>query len=317
MRNLPKGKRKKGEKGNGENKSVPLFPCSPFPLFALSYIPRPCLCKIIALVLVAILASPGWPVPAAAAPGTEQVLEDLQYRVDALIWTGAARAGIILKSLGGGRYRAEVAAEAQGLAKALSGQRRDNYSTEMVYRDGRLLPLVYREESRRWGKYSLKEYRFDYEQGRLELWQHHEGKGLLHKWETALTKEPIYDPLSAFYNFRLGALGRPKAGETLLVRGIPYPRPEDIVIQIGQADPQGRKVMVSLINRVFGDEAGVVFVIFDEKWAPSQGWTRILSLGKVAGEILPGSKPLNRSLAEMHSTLQSSRFQVPGSQLGE
>jgi hypothetical protein len=252
-------------------------------------------------------------VPPAAASAPEQVLEDLHFRVDILIFTGAAKARVILKNKGEGRYLAELAAEAQGLAKALSGNRRDNYATEMVYRQGRLLPLVYREESRRRGRYSLKEYRFDYDQGRLELWQHHEGKGLLPKWETVLDKETIYDPLSAFYNFRLGALGRLRAGETLTVRGIPYPRPEDISIQMGQEDQQGRKVMVTLINRVFDDEAVVVFAFFDDKWAPSQGWTRVLSFGKVAGEILPESKPLNGSLPEM--LLESSKFKVQSSRL--
>jgi len=242
--------------------------------------------------------------PAAAAPAGEQVLEDLQYQVNAWILTGAARAGIILKSLGGGRFQAEMAVEPQGLLKVLSGQRRDNFSTEMVYRQGRLMPLVYREETRRRGKYGLKEYRFNYKQGRLELWQHHQGKGLRRKWETALGKEPISDPLSAFYNLRLGALGRPpKEGETIRVKGIPYPRPEEIVIRVGPTGPEGRKVMVSLINRAFEDEQGVVFVFFDEHWAPIQAWTRVLNFGKVAGVILPGSKPLTCPLPERLSAL--------------
>ncbi|MDD2902280.1 MAG: DUF3108 domain-containing protein [Syntrophales bacterium] len=244
------------------------------------------------------------------AAGREKVLEDLQYRADIWVLTDAARARVTFTRLGQGRYRAEVAAKAQGLAKLLSGQRQDKYATEMVWRRGLLVPLVYREESRRWGKHHLKEYRFDYKKGRLELWQQKEGKGLVRKWETALKKEPIYDPLSAFYNFRLGALGQPRAGESVRLKGIPYPRPEDIVIQIGQREKQGRKVMVSLINRVFNDEGVVVFVIFDEKWVPSKGWSQILRFGKVAGQILPGSKPLHAPLAERHSGLESSRLRA-------
>jgi hypothetical protein len=240
---------------------------------------------------------------AAAAPGGEQVLEDLQYQADIWILKDAARARVSLKSLGRGRYRAEVAAEAQGLAKLLSGQRRDSYSTEMIYRRGRLLPLVYREECRRWGKYGLKEYRFDYKRGRLELWQYHKGKGLRRKWQMALKGEPIYDPLSAFYNFRLGALGRPCPGETLRVRGIPYPKPEEIAIQIGGESPEGRKVMVRLTDRAFKNEAVVVFVIFNEKWTPARGWASISSFGKVAGKILPGGKPLSYPLPERLSAL--------------
>lgn len=265
------------------------------------------------LLLLAALSGPAWLLAAPAAPDQGKVLEKLQYGVDIWVLTDAARAEVTFTSLGGGRYRGEVAAAAQGLAKALSGQRRDHYATDMVYRQGRLVPLVYREESRRWGKYSLKEYRFDYDKGRLELWQHQEGKGLRLKWHTALTKNSIYDPLSAFYNLRLGAMPRPGEGETLQLQGIPYPRPEEIVIRMGPETPEGRKVMVRLNNRVFNDEGVLVFVFFDDQWTPSRGWTRILSFGKVAGKILPGSQPLNSSLPEIQAFLPKSRRPAPAS----
>ncbi len=256
------------------------------------------------LVLGAALATWAWlPGPAPAAAPREQLLEDLQYRVDAWVWEGAAKAGIVLKSLGGRRYQAELAGEAQGLLALISGQRMERFQTEMAFKDGRLVPLIYREESRRRGKYRLKEYRFDYDRGRLELWQHHEGKGLVRKWDTALKEEPIYDPLSAFYNFRLGVLGSQKEGDTLKVKGIPYPHPEEIVIRIGPEGQEGRKVMVSIINRAFEDEQGVVFVYFDAQWAPTLAWTRVLHFGKVVGEILPKSKPLARPLPEMLAAL--------------
>jgi hypothetical protein len=71
--------------------------------------------------------------------------------------------------------------------------------------------------------------------------------------------------------------------------------------------------MVSLVNRAFGDEPGVVFVFFDDKWTPIQAWTRLLGFGKVTGEILPESKPLTGPLPEM----LGEKFQVPSSELGE
>jgi len=251
---------------------------------------------------LAVLVMQGWLLlPATAAAPPERLLENLQYRVNAWVWGGAAKAGIILKSLGGGRYQAELAVEPQGVLALISGNRLDRFQTEMVYQDNRLAPLVYREETRRRGKYRLKEYRFHYDRGRLELWQHHQGKGLLRKWETALQKEPIYDPLSAFYNFRLGALGTPKEGETLKVTGIPYPHPEEIVISVGPPGQEGRKIMVSLINRAFENQKGVIFVFFDEKWAPTQAWTRVMVFGKVAGVMLPESKPWSGRLPEMRS----------------
>jgi hypothetical protein len=260
------------------------------------------LSRLTFFILTAALAlQAGLLCPAGAAAPPEQLLEDLQYRVNAWVWGGAARAGITLKSLGGGRYQAELSVEALGLLKVISGQRRDRFHTEMAFRDGRLVPLIYREESRKRGRRGLKEYRFDYDRGRLELWTYHEGKGMRRKWHTALKKEPIYDPLSAFYNFRLGAMGPPREGETLKAAGIPYPHPEEITVRIGPQDREGRKVMVSIINRVFDDEQGVVFVYFDEKWSPTQAWTRVLRVGKVEGIILPESKTLNRPLKEILS----------------
>jgi len=256
-------------------------------------------------LMAAVLLLSALSIPSLANPAVqEQVLENLQYRVNALVWPGAARAGIVLKSLGRGRYRAELEVEPLGLLKTISGQRRDNFYTEMVFRNGRLTPLVYREETRRRGKYGLKEYRFDYEKGRLELWQHHKGKGLLRKWETALTKDPIYDPLSAFYNLRLGALGKPQEGETIRVKGIPYPQPEEIVIRIGQTEKERQKVMVGLINRIFENGQGEIFIHLDRKWVPLHAWSRVIYFGKVAGEILPESKPLTSPLPEMVSSLK-------------
>lgn len=255
------------------------------------------LCRGVVFILAAALAvQVGFLLPAAATAPQEQLLEDLHFRVNALVYQGAARAGIILKSLGGGRYRADLSVEYLGLLGIVSGQRRDNFQTEMIFREDRLAPLVYREETRWRGKYRLKEYRFDYDQGRLELWTHHKGKGMRRQWEMALTKKPIYDPLSAFYNFRMGALGPQKEGEMLRLPGIPYPRPEEIVIRIGPQAQEGRKVMISFANKAFEDQKGVVFVFFDEKWAPIQAWTRVLKIGKVVGEILPESKPLTGPL---------------------
>lgn len=268
------------------------------------------------LVLAAALSwQAGLFFPAAAAAPQEQLLEDLQYQVNAWVWGGAARAGITLKNMGGGRYQADLAVEALGLLKIISGNRRDSFQTEMVYRQGRMVPLVYREESRKRGKKGLKEYRFNYDQGRLELWQYHQGKGMLHKWDTALEKEPFYDPLSAFYNFRLGALGPPQEGATLKASGIPYPKPERIAVRIGPQAQEGRKVMVSIINRAFENEEGVIFVYFDGMWSPTQAWTRVLRVGKVEGKILPESKTLTRPLGELLSAQNKdlARQKLPGS----
>ncbi len=230
------------------------------------------------------------------ASSSEGLLEDLHYKVDAWVWRDAAQAHISLKKTGEGKYVGEIFGETLGLARTLSGQRRDIYQTEMVYRDGRLTPVVYREESRRRGRRHLKEYRFLYSQGRLELWQWDDKeKQLFRKWETTL-HESLYDPISAFYNYRLGFMGPVKAGDTLRVPGIPYPQPEIIEVRIGLEGEEGREAMVSLVNRAFENEKGVVYVTFNKDLVPTQAWTRVLVFGKIIGRLQPGSKFLQPPL---------------------
>jgi hypothetical protein len=219
-----------------------------------------------------------------AAP---DLLEDLRYRIGVLAWQDAARVRLTLKRLSPGRFSAEVTGDTQGFIKLISGGHRERLQTEMVWRNRRLLPLIYREESWRNGKHGLKEYRFDYPRGRLELWELHQGKGLLKKWQTDLAGQ-VYDPLSAFYNIRLGIIGPHRQGETNTIQGIPYPRPESMEVRLGSATDSGLEAMVSLINPVFADSRGVVFAYVDNQLVPHQAWTTVSGV-TIRGSLLPGS----------------------------
>lgn len=235
--------------------------------------------------------------PAGAAAADAILLEDLNYRVDVLMLSDAVRVRLTLTCIGPGRYLAEISGETQGALAVLLGQHRDTFQTEMVFQDGRLVPLVYREECRYRGKRRFKEYRFDYAKNRVELWQPQEGEGLYRKWDTVLTPG-MSDPLTAFYNCRLGSMGPIAAGETIKISGIPYPKPEEMEVRIGPETREGRKAMVSIRNAVFENDRGVIFAYLDGKLVPTQAWTRVLGIGKITGELLPGSKSLEKSLVK-------------------
>jgi hypothetical protein len=226
-----------------------------------------------------------------------EVLEDLQYRVDILGIPDLVRAGVVLTSLGPGRYLAKASGEAKGILAPISGHRRDSYTAEMVFRDGRLLPLVYREESQRKDKQRLKEYRFNYAEGTVELWLPKRGQ-MVRRWAKEM-KGPVYDPVSAFYNCRLGLLGPLAPGQTLKVTGIPYPKPEEYQVRLGSQGKEGGQAMVSVPNDAFEKNEGVVFVDFDAAWVPLKAWTRFLGAGKVVAQLLPASKALKGGLPEM------------------
>jgi hypothetical protein len=156
--------------------------------------------------------------------------------------------------------------------------------------------MVHRAESHRRGKLHIKEYRFLYDQGRLEMWRWDDRKQeLFREWQTDL-KEPLYDAISAFYNYRLGLMGPVKAGDILRVPGIPHPQPEIIEVRLGPEGEDGLEAMVSLVNRAFEEEKGVVFVTFDKNLVPTQAWTRVLVFGKITGRLQPGSKSLKPPL---------------------
>jgi hypothetical protein len=247
------------------------------------------------------LAVPGLP-----GAGPDATLEELHYRVDVWFWRDAVRGRVTLKRVGEGKYVAELSGEAQGIVKLLTGNRRDSYQTEMAFRNGKLVPLIYREESRRRGRCHLKEYRFNYAQNRVELWQWEaNSQKLSWKWQTDLT-DSISDPISAFYNCRLGFMGPIRAGDTIRAPGIPYPEPEEIEVRIGPETQEGRQVMVSLINPAFENERGVVHVSFDKNLVPTLAWSQV-GLGKVSGKIQPESRPLKGKLPEGQGTAEEKR----------
>ncbi len=246
---------------------------------------------LLVFCLLVWLGPPSW---AAAA---ETVLEELHFRIDVLLWSDAGRGQLVLKRLDQGRYLVELSGYPQGFLRRVGGERKYTYQTEMAWRDGRLMPLVYREQSVKRGQPALKEYRFDYAQGRLEMWELNECKELTRKWEGPLNG-PIYDPLSGFYNCRLEVFGPVKEGAVYKVTGIPYPKPSQIEVKIGEQTPQGRKATITIANQIFRGGKGEVFVILDDKHTPKQAWMTMYG-GKINGEVLPGGKPLKESLMQI------------------
>ena len=245
----------------------------------------PCAWRTLFLLSLLILFQLLLPVsPALAA---SHLIEDLRYQMAVLAWPDAARVRVTLKDQGQGHLTAEVLGETRGFIRLISGNHRERLQTEMIWREGRLVPSVYREESWRKGKHALKEYRFDYPRSRLELWEWHEGKGLLKKWQTDLS-EQVYDPLSAFYNCRLKILGPTREGETSTIPGIPYPRPEALEVRLGSETTDGRQAMVSLVNSIFEGSRGVVFVMVDAQLVPHRVWTTVFGV-TINGTLLPES----------------------------
>lgn len=224
-----------------------------------------------------------WPIGAAGA--VEPKPEVLRYKVDAPLLRDAGRSTITLRQIGPDRYEGEIKAKARGIVGFVTSYRQDRYQTQMIFSQGKFKPLTYLEETTYKGKQLHKEYRFDYEQKRLELWRSESGQTSELRWTTEL-KQMVYDPITAFYNFRLGALGEIKGGETITIPGIPYPQPEDIAIHIGDLEGGRRKVMVVIRNSPREHEVGSIYLLFDNRLVPVEAWTRVMAFGKLVGRLI-------------------------------
>ena len=223
------------------------------------------------------------PAPAETAAECE-TREDLNYQVSLGPWDDVARVHLVLKEVQPGRYLAEFSGAAQGMWRLLSRWLPERYQSEMVYREGRLVPMVYREEFQEKGRHYRKEYDFDYEHGRLTLWSQVDGGEKVKKWEVPL-KEPVYDLLSLFYNVRLGSLGPTPGGSSLRVAVLPTPEPQELVFHIGPETDQGRKVMLNA-RRSGSTAEDQYFIFLNQNQVPTLAWTRVALFGKLSGRLL-------------------------------
>jgi Protein of unknown function (DUF3108) len=235
---------------------------------------------LIIILLLLYLA----PATLAAAP---DIRENLEYQISLGPWSDVARVHLVLKELKPGHYLAEFSGAAQGMWRLLSRWLPERYQTEMIYRDGGLRPVVYREEFQEKGHQVLKEYLFDYDHSQLTLWRQVDGGEKIKEWEVPLTG-PVYDLLSLFYNVRLDALGPAPGGATLRVMVLPNPKPQELVFYIGAVTEQGLKVMVKSVSpdAVDGDQ---YFMFLNPERVPTLAWTRVTLFGKLAGRLVnPG-----------------------------
>ncbi len=75
------------------------------------------------------------------------------------------------------------------------------------------------------------------------------------------------------------------------MKGIPYPKPEEIEVRIGPETEAGRKIMISISNQAFANERGVVFAYLDGSLTPKQAWADVMKLAPSKGNCSPGASP--------------------------
>lgn len=244
------------------------------------------------------LGSGGWVLVPGAARAVELKPEQLRYCLDVSLFRNAGVVRVAFKNVGPHEYEAEIDGSLQGILSLFTGQRRDRYQSRMVCADGKLKPLVFVEEVWRRGRLYRKEYRFLHEQGRLELWVTNAQGATGLKWQTEMRQE-VYDPVSALCNFRWGAFGEVKPGETIIVPGLPHPEKEkeDIIFRMGPRESGKQKVSFQVRQRTVEDQLGTLHLLFNRHWVPVSAWTRLGIFGEVTG-TLQGESPAYSDAAD-------------------
>lgn len=264
----------------------------------------------LSLLIVVLLGWPPAALPRAAPSPTPgpQILEDLKYRVDLWIFNDSVPARLVLSRLGDKHYRASISGQAKGVLALLSGNFRGEYSTDMIFTNGRFRPLLYREKTERRGKLQVTEHRFDHEAKRVEVWKWDRNKrALVKRWEGPLDDQ-LTDPLSFYYNQRL-RLGEIKEGEVVRLPTVPYPKPEEVVFRVGPLTPEGRRVTIILDDELLETEGREVQALLDQEGVATRAWAKFLRYGKVSGTLLPESRRLKvQELLATEGKLSSAAF---------
>lgn len=239
--------------------------------------------------------------------------EDYLYDVDFLFFKDIAEGSLRLQRVGGLSYRAELVAETKGIIGFLTSYRKNHYISELEYdpAQGRFLARRYTKTVYRGLNISKSTMAID-PKNRTVRWETSSNGQAREKGVEPIPEGVAYeDLLSAFFNFRGGALGPLDRGRHLTIVTLPaYDTPpeekergespvRDFDVRI--ADPEterryrqaynraaerGLLVLVKVPKELFGQETGEVRVWFDESLIPvSATVERAIFFGDVRGTL--------------------------------
>ena len=222
---------------------------------------------------------------------------DFTYDVQVFWITQAARGRLRIEHLGGDHYRAELIAVTKGVVRWLTGDRTNQYTSEMM-----LDPATHRLKSRHYtrlvyrGKNTERTTAAIDEKNRVVKWKFFSNDKLVGQGSDPIPEGVRYeDLLSAFFNFRNGRYGPLEPGKKMTV----YTLPDYRAIARGQMDPydedriqkfqiqiadrkkekayrlqfertkeKGLLALIKVPKDIFGQETGEIRVWFDTSLVP-------------------------------------------------
>jgi hypothetical protein len=139
--------------------------------------------------------------------------ESLEYRVDCQLLKNLAVSRLSFQRIKGShKFLAKMEVQLQGVVGALSMQRRELFASLMAWSENhkRFLPLWYADQASWMGKWRRKVLVFRHNQERYVEYKFYPDRSRKRRRKTK--GRLLNDPLSAFYNWRVGAFGQLRTG---------------------------------------------------------------------------------------------------------
>ncbi len=259
--------------------------------------------RIIALVLCIFLHGTIFAarVSGASVPTIHELVgEHLHYDIS-FLWFDHLAEGSLQLSEGEqpGTYLVTLEARTLGIASFVTCKRSVRFQTLMAARpDGELYPLWHSSHDIRGEGAGRKEkitrYTFDFLAKTVRYQKQKNGRVYSDKWYDLASDQPVYDILTALYDYRLGYFGTIKQ-QRILIPTFHHDGSQDIVVEAVDPDklldraffsgPQTvSKILVD--PSVFGTKSRDIYASFDRNNRPLKGIIKnVIGLGDVKGTL--------------------------------
>lgn len=226
--------------------------------------------------------------------------EDLTYNVGFWVFDNVAEGKVTLRKGGDGDYIATLSAYTTGMVEWAVLKRKDTYTVRLrMSEDGQsFIPVTFEKSVEMRGTVRQSITRFDYEK-RVVRWKawgggkdEREGEG------TIPPGIYVYDPITAFYNFRHGVYGPPEEGREYKIHTFPkgdeVPFIELRIAKRGepgnrmQYDPDSAFLVFAKVSKdLFGSQSGNIEVVFSRDMIPTDAVAKdIIFFGDVRGKLV-------------------------------
>jgi len=226
--------------------------------------------------------------------------EEMTYNIGFWIFDNVAEGKVSLKNGENGEYIATLSAYTTGMVEWAVLKRKDTYTVRLKMSDDgqRFLPVTFEKSVEMRGTVRQSITYFDYDK-RLVRWKawgggkdEREGEG------TIPSGVSVYDPLTAFYNFRYGVYGPPEEGREYKIHTFPkgdeVPFIELRIAKNGdpgnriQYDPKEAFLVFARVSKdLFGSQSGNIEVVFSRDMIPTDAVAKdIIFFGDVRGKLV-------------------------------